>query len=216
MRAWTISSRSLSWMSTKSQCLNFAKGSVLMLIEVWLLLKLRPIKSSTAPMPWLPHQLLQSGWSFANVCFLVLPCCFGLEPFFALLLTQFRFVLKNWLESLEPKMTFCQDLEEINSKKSKQRSEECWALLWNVDTYCIIKVLKVINQIQNQNKFIFSERVVGRNWTEKIVVLYSDSRWQKKVFYNNQFSHFPCVCLLVGQWDFRLLTICLTCTPECI
>ena len=45
------------------------------------------------------------------------------------------------------------------------------------------KSIKVINQIQNQNKFIFSERVVGRNWTEKIVVLYSDSRWKKKVFY---------------------------------
>ena len=31
-------------------------------------------------------------------------------------------------------------------------------------------------------KFYFSERVVGRNWTEKIVVLHSDSRQRKLHF----------------------------------
>ena len=41
-------------------------------------------------------------------------------------------------------------------------------------------------------KFYFSERVVGRNWTEKIVVLHSDSRQRKIPFSrknsNNEFQ----------------------------
>ena len=31
-------------------------------------------------------------------------------------------------------------------------------------------------------KFYFSERVVGRNWSEKIVVLHSDSRQRELLF----------------------------------
>ena len=38
------------------------------------------------------------------------------------------------------------------------------------------------SNLEPKTNIIFSERVVGRNWTEKIVVLYSDSRWTAKDF----------------------------------
>ena len=38
-------------------------------------------------------------------------------------------------------------------------------------------------------KFYFSERVVGRNWTEKIVVLHSDSRQAEKITFSRKNSN---------------------------
>ena len=90
MSAWTISSRSLSWMSIRYPWTCFARGSTLIWTVVCLIVKPRPIMNSMVQMLWLHHPLPQNGSNFANVSFLVLLCFYGLELFFALWPMVFR------------------------------------------------------------------------------------------------------------------------------